>query len=314
MANPRPNRKGKRWLVLAAVAFGCFGPLPVPAQAVLQPGDGALTAERISNSLPVPGNPRLPSLFLIGDSTVRNGRGDGGGGQWGWGEPLSVWFDASKINVVNRALGGTTSRTYYRNLWPQVLALIKPGDFVILQFGTNDGGPINDDKRARGSLKGVGEETQAIENQLTHEHEVVHSFGWYERTLITEARAHGATPLVCSLIPRNNWKAGRAVRNAADYGGWAGQAAAAEHAPFLDINEIIARQYDALGRDRVQPLFIVGAGPHTSRAGAETNAICVIAALKGLPENPLAPYFSPQAADIQPYVAAIPNPSEIKTP
>src|SRR5262249_40533578 len=59
--------------------------------------------------LPTPANPNLPSLILIGDSTVRNGRGDGANGQWGWGEPLVDRFDASEINVVNRAVGGLSS-------------------------------------------------------------------------------------------------------------------------------------------------------------------------------------------------------------
>ena len=138
----------------------------------------------------------------------------------------------------------------------------------------------------------MGDESQIITNLITRKVEDVHSFGWYEKAIIAEAREQGATPLVCSLIPRNNWKNGRAARNQADYAGWAAQAAAAARAPFLDLNEIIARQYDLLGQEQVQPLFIAGAGPHTSRAGAQTNAICVVAALKGLPSNPLAPFLS----------------------
>src|ERR1700758_3662732 len=63
-------------------------------------------------NLPKPANPHLPTLFLVGDSTVRNGHGDGAGGQWGWGEPLVDYFDSSRINVVNRAIGGRSSRTY----------------------------------------------------------------------------------------------------------------------------------------------------------------------------------------------------------
>ena len=47
--------------------------------------------------LPEPANPNLPSLILIGDSTVRNGKDDGQGkgaaGQWGWGNPLATMFD-----------------------------------------------------------------------------------------------------------------------------------------------------------------------------------------------------------------------------
>jgi hypothetical protein len=63
-------------------------------------------------NLPEPADPALPSIVLIGDSTVRNGRGDGAGGQWGWGDPLAEHFDATKLNIVNRAIGGLSSRTF----------------------------------------------------------------------------------------------------------------------------------------------------------------------------------------------------------
>jgi hypothetical protein len=38
-------------------------------------------------ALPTAKNPNLPTLYLVGDSTVRNGKGDGAGGQWA-GESL----------------------------------------------------------------------------------------------------------------------------------------------------------------------------------------------------------------------------------
>ena len=263
-----------------------------------------------------PANPKLPSLFLIGDSTVRNGQGNGAGGQWGWGDFLAPFFDTNQINVVNRALGGTSSRTFYRDQWPRVRAMLKPGDFVVMQFGHNDGSPVNEavlssSARARGTIKGVGDETQEVTNIITKQFEVVHSFGWYEKKIIAEARVKGATPMVCSLIPRNSWKNGGAARNKNDYAGWAGQAAQFENAPFLDINEIIARQYDQLGQEKVKPLFIAGAGPHTSQAGAETNATCVVAALKGLKENPLAKFFSEKAAAVAPADLTQPAPKPV---
>jgi lysophospholipase L1-like esterase len=260
-----------------------------------QTNDGVLHP---GHKLPEPTNTNLPTLFFVGDSTVRNGQGTGTGGQWGWGDFMAPFFDTNRLNVVNRALGGTSSRTYYRDQWPRTLVLVKAGDFVIMQFGHNDGGAVNDTSRARGTIKGVGDETQEVDNLITKQHETVHSFGWYEKQMITETRAKGATPMVCSLIPRNTWKGGQAARNKNDYAGWAGQAAIAEQAPFLDINEIIAREYDQLGQEQVKPLFIVGAGPHTSRAGAETNAACVISALKGLKTNPVARYFSEKATGI----------------
>jgi lysophospholipase L1-like esterase len=250
--------------------------------------------------MPGPANPNLPTLILIGDSTVKNGAGNGGGGQWGWGDLIAHLFDTNKLNVLNRALGGTSSRTFYRDQWPRVLAMLKPGDFVMMQFGHNDSSAVNDDSRARGTIRGVGDETQEIDNLLTKQHEVVHSFGWYEKQIIAEARAKGATPMVCSLIPRNTWRNGKAARNASDYAGWAGQAAKAANAPFIDINEIIAGKYDDLGQEKVNALFVAGAGPHTSLAGAELNAECVVAGLKGLTDNPLTAFLSDKGKAVAP--------------
>ena len=247
-----------------------------------------------------PANTNLPSLFLIGDSTVRNGRGDGGGGQWGWGDQLAAFFDTSKINVVNRALGGTTARTFYRDFWPRTLALIKSNDVVIMQFGTN-GGTIHDASRARGELHGIGDESQDITNQVTKKFETVHTFGWYEMKMISEARAKGATAMICSLIPRNTWRDGKTARSGTNSSaGWAADAARAAKAPLIDLNEIIARQYDSLGQEKVNELFVANAGPHTSLAGAQTNAICVVSGLKALKENPLAKFFSESANGILP--------------
>lgn len=250
-------------------------------------------------NLPVPKNPALPTLWLVGDSTVRNGRGDGANGQWGWGEPLVDYFDLSKINVVNRAIGGRSSRTYItEGHWQNTLNMLKPGDFMLIQFGHNDSGPLDDASRARGTLPGTGDDSREIENPILKRHETVHTYGWYLRQYIEEARAKGVTVIVCSLIPRKIWKDGHIVRSGADsYGGWARSVAAQEHVGFIDLNEIIAREYDALGEQAVEPLF---ADPHThtSLEGARLNAKAVITGLKLLHPDPLAKYFSPAAAAV----------------
>jgi rhamnogalacturonan acetylesterase len=248
--------------------------------------------------LPKPANPSLPTLFLVGDSTVRNGHGDGANGQWGWGEPLVGFFETAKINVVNRAIGGRSSRTYItEGHWDDTLALMKSGDIVLLQFGHNDSGPLDDTARARGTLQGIGEETKEIENPILQRHETVHTYGWYMRKYVTDTIAKGATPIICSPIPRKIWKDGKVVRNAQDYGGWARQVASQQHVAFIDLNEIIARRYDALGETKVEALF---ADPHThtSRAGAELNAECVVAGLKSLPKDPVAADFSIKAKTV----------------
>jgi lysophospholipase L1-like esterase len=245
----------------------------------------------------------LPTLFLIGDSTVRNGHGDGANGQWGWGEPIVDYFDATKINVVNRAVGGLSSRTYFtQGHWERVKAMLKPGDFVIMQFGHNDSGPLDDPARARGTIKGTGDETREIDNPITQQHETVHTYGWYLKKFIAEARAAGATPIVCSPIPRKIWKDGKIARSSESYGKWAAEVAASENALFVDLNEIIARQYDALGPAKVEPLF-GDEHTHTSRAGAELNAECVVAGLKALKTNPLTADFSQKAKAVTAYEA-----------
>ena len=247
--------------------------------------------------LPEPANPKLPTLFLIGDSTVRNGRGDGANGQWGWGEPIVAYFDPAKINVVNRAVGGLSSRTYLTlGHWDRVLAMLKPGDFVMMQFGQNDDGPLNDTSRARGTIKGLGDESEEIDNLLTHKHEVVRSYGWYLCKFIADTRAKGATPIVCSPVPRKIWRDGKIVRGRDSFAGWAGQVAKAQGVAFVDLNEIVARRYDALGQEKVEPLF-GDPHTHTSAAGAEVNAQSVIAGLKGLKDDPLAAFFSAKAAN-----------------
>ncbi len=254
--------------------------------------------------LPVPKDPKLPTLFLIGDSTVRNGQGNGGGGQWGWGEPLVDFFDPAKVNVVNRAIGGLSSRTYMNGpdggLWAKTLAMIKPGDVVLMQFGHNDGGKPDDPSRARASLPGVGDETVEIENPILKVHETVHTYGWYLRKLVEDIKAKGATPIVCSLIPRKTWKDGKVVRNKDNYAGWAEQVAQQEHVGFLDLNEAIARRYDAMGEAAVEPMF-GDPHTHTSLAGAQLNAEVVVSCLKALKNDPVAADFSAKGAAVAPY-------------
>jgi lysophospholipase L1-like esterase len=269
------------------------------AQAPAPPPQGTDPGVHSNLNLPEAKNPSLPTLFLVGDSTVRNGHGDGANGQWGWGEPIVDFFDPSKINVVNRAIGGRSSRTYItEGHWQEVLDRLKPGDFILIQFGHNDSGPLHDTARARGTLPGIGDDTREIENLILKKHETVHTYGWYMRQYVQQAKAKGATIIVCSLIPRKIWKDARVVRSGADsYGGWAHQIAEQEHVPFIDLNEIIARQYDALGEQAVEPLF---ADPHThtSLEGARINAKAVITGLKLLTPDPLAKYFSTQAAGV----------------
>lgn len=230
--------------------------------------------------LPEPSDPELPSVVLIGDSTVRNGGGDGSNGEWGWGEPLAEILDPARVNVVNRAIGGLSSRTFLtQGHWSRAQSLIKPGDVVLIQFGHNDSAPLSDGSRARGTIRTAGPEQQAVYNLVTHETEVVHAYGDYLRTYIREARARGAHPVVCTPVPRKRWVDGtdKVVRGG-DYAKIATLIATEQGVPLFDLNRLVADRYDQLDRAAVDLMF-ADAHTHTSRAGAELTAEIVKARL-----------------------------------
>jgi len=231
------------------------------------------------------------TLYVIGDSTVKNGQGDGRDGLWGWGSVLSIHFDTTQLKIENHALGGTSSRTYLtKGLWQQVLNKLQKGDYLLMQFGHNDRSPLDDTARARGTLKGVGDEMREIYNPITKQQEVVHTYGWYLTKFIDEAKAKGVKVLVCSPIPRNQWKDDRVIRSVDSYAQWAELVAKREKVDFIDLNKRIADDYDAMGEQAVQAYFLTD-HTHTNRAGAEKNAAIVATAIKDLPQNELKSYL-----------------------
>lgn len=238
-----------------------------------------------------------PTLFLIGDSTVKNGSGRGDGGLWGWGQVLAPWFDGDRITIKNEAIGGRSSRTFLtEGRWDRVRAELRPGDFVLMQFGHNDGGELFDGDRPRASLKGNGNETREGVVAITGQAETVHSYGWYLRRYIADAKAKGATPIVLSPVPRNIWHDGHVARASRDYGKWAAEAAQAGGAEFVDLNEIIARRYEEAGEAKVRAEYFNSADhTHTTEAGARVNAECVASGLL-VGNSPLAKFLAAPSA------------------
>jgi lysophospholipase L1-like esterase len=244
-------------------------------------------------------NPNLPTLFTVGDSTLKSNAP-----MRGWGQEIGAFFDPAKINVLNPAIGGRSSRTFQNEgRWDKVVADLKPGDFVLVQFGHNDAGKY-DDAAAKGrpSLHGEGEETANVVKP-DGSTEVVHSFGWYMRKYGNDARAKGAKVIFCSMVPHKNWSAGKINRGERDtFVTWTAHAAKATGAAFINLNEIVAREYEKLGQPRVESLF-ADKGTHTSPIGAELSARCVTAALRALPDAPLDSYLSGKGREVKPVAA-----------
>ena len=246
-------------------------------------------------------DPNLPTLFIIGDSTVRNGTK----GEQGWGDPIKKLFDTTRINVENRARGGRSSRTFRtEGLWDQVLADAKPGDFVIMQLGHNDAGPLSGDDRNRGTIRGSGEETQDVKKP-DGTSETVHTFGWYMRQYVIDAKAKGMTATICSYVPRcpkpdaKNPDAKPSVpTEPTSYALWAKEAADATGANFVDLNKIIMQHYAEYTPAELKTKFFTDADfTHTNPDGAKLNAECVVEGLKQI-KSPLTKYLvteSPKA-------------------
>ena len=249
-------------------------PTPVTEEKVIDNTPDSI-AKALMNR-PAPGSTRQganPVLFLIGNSTMRNGTmGNGNNGQWGWGYFANKYFDGRRISVENQALGGMSTRTFYTDLWPAVREALKPGDWVIVSIGHNDHADFFDQKRARGVIDGVAEDTIVVGYNLRKQvNDTVYSYGHYLRCYIHDIREKGANPILMSLTPRDAYdvKTGRIVRKPQTE--WAAYVAAVEGVPFVDLNELSGAKLDGFSRWKEQYHFF-GDHIHTSAYGAELNA------------------------------------------
>ena len=81
-------------------------------------------------------NQQKPTIYLIGDSTTHNSDKE----TWGWGSIIPNYFDLSKISIQNHAMAGRSTRTFIKEgRWNKVDSLLKPGDYVMMVFGHNEG-------------------------------------------------------------------------------------------------------------------------------------------------------------------------------
>ncbi|MDQ8179026.1 Ig-like domain-containing protein [Pelagicoccus sp. SDUM812005] len=119
------------------------------------------------------------TIYTIGDSTVAD-YAAGYYPQTGWGQVLGAFFE-DEVEVKNRALGGTSSKSYYENHWAPVLAELKEGDFVFIQFGIND--------RANDEARKTDKET----------------FKAFLTSFVNDSKAVGANPVLVSTVRRNAW-------------------------------------------------------------------------------------------------------------
>ena len=122
------------------------------------------------------------TIFTIGDSTMANKPLEGGNPERGWGQMLSCYF-SEEIVIDNHAVNGRSSKSFIdEGRWDKVLAKLKKGDYVFIQFGHNDEKP--DEKRH--TDPGT-------------------TFDANLKRFVEEARAKGAIPVLFNSIVRRNF-------------------------------------------------------------------------------------------------------------
>lgn len=279
-----------RRLLHFALVIACLAPLGLSARASADDSGESDNAKSTTHS------DRKPTLYIIGDSTVHNHNLD----QVGWGDVIAQHFDTDRINVVNRARGGRSSRTYrHEGLWDDVLAESHPGDYVLIQFGHNDPGSIAG-RKFRGSIRGLGDKTQNV----THPNgskEVVHTFGWYMSHYITEARQHGLTPIVCSYIPR--CPRDPAVQDIPvkpagppqSYALYARQVAQKHDAYFIPLYRLVWEEFVGMKPKNIKAKYYSEHDhTHTNRQGALLSAASVVQGLREIEGLELKNYLKPK--------------------
>lgn len=266
--------------VILLCALSVFSQVKDDARPVVE--DSKTTPSKIRD-------PKLPTIFIVGDSTLNSNAP-----MRGWGQELAQFFDESKVNVVNRAIGGRSSRTFIvEGRWEKVLAELKKGDIVIIQFGHNDVGRFDDpNSKDRPSVHGEGDETFDFKRFKDGVVEKIQTFGWYMRKYATDAKLKGATVVFCSMVPHKDWEAGRIVRRESDtFVKWTANAARATGSAFIDLNEMIAVEFEKLGQAKVEEFF-ADKRTHSTPAGALFNAEIVVAGLRNLKKPKLSKMFS----------------------
>ncbi len=261
-----------------------------------------------------------PTIFVLGDSTARNtAKGKNGEPCAGWGTPIADYFDPAKATVGNVAHAGTSSRGYFNNPgdWPKVVPQIKAGDFVLLVFGINDGAAP---PAGRGSLPGIGDETVEVKRP-DGTMETAHTYGWYMSTMATVAREKGAHVTLLTVTTRDIWtnpvgvefRAGVANKPLpADYdpkldriergtgGGkytqWTKEVGAKLRLPVLDLTNLCADRYEAMGREAVDKFY--SDHNHTYAPGADFVAATIVSGLKAFPSSPLVALLSEKGQGI----------------
>jgi len=174
------------------------------------------------------------TLHMIGDSTMANKPVIPANPERGWGQMLYMYFKDS-VRVENYAQNGRSTKTFIaEGRWDKVVAALKPGDFVIVQFGHND------------------EKTNDVNRGTA-------PFGEYMTNLvrfIRETREHKATPILATPVARRKFNAESKLTDThGDYPKAVRAVAAEQKVPLLELCTATEKLLQQLGRESSKRLF-----------------------------------------------------------
>ncbi|KAK3111067.1 hypothetical protein LTR53_014043 [Teratosphaeriaceae sp. CCFEE 6253] len=188
-----------------------------------------------------------PTVYLAGDSTMAHG--GGGSGTQGWGEYLQY---SLSIPVVNRAIAGRSARSFtVEGHFAEIAALVQPEDFVVIEFGHNDGGSLSPTDNGRTDCAGAGAEVcnTAVQQGIL-------TFPAYLTAATRNFTARGARVVLASATPNNPWESGTFVYGASRFTTYANQSAQGfAHAKFVDHGQLVADEFQKLGASAVDEFY-----------------------------------------------------------
>lgn len=210
-----------------------------------RPAVAALTITRVEN---------IPTIYLLGDSTVCDQPREP---YSSWGQMLTRFFRPG-IAIANHAESGESLRSSLsaRRL-DKVLSLMKPGDYLFIQFGHND-------EKEKG--EGVGAFT-------TYKADL--------RRFVIGARQKGGIPVLVTPVQRRTFDDhGRITNSHGDYPEAVLQLAKEENVPMIDLHAMSTAFYEALGPEKSKLAFKDGDGTHHNNYGSYELAKCVVAGIR----------------------------------
>ncbi|CAK1367088.1 Rhamnogalacturonan acetylesterase [Cercospora beticola] len=213
-------------------------------------------------------------IYLAGDSTTATIAG--ADGTQGWGTYLK---DRVSLEVVNNAIGGRSTRSFTREgRFTAMANNVAKGDFVVIEFGHNDGGGLSTDNGR--SVCGVVNNDYSTTCQTTYNgvQETVQTYYTYLVNAAKVFQSKGAIVIIASPTTRNVWEGGNYAYTPSRFVGYAKDAAAAVGATFVDHQIYVAELYRKAGSDTVNSYYPNDA-LHTSPAGAQVVARAFVLAL-----------------------------------